>query len=297
MQGSGNMVIPMAAQLAGGACVLIFDPILIFGCKLGVLGAAIASSCAQVISMGICTYGVFFRNSKNLPVPVNSFKPDIPVLGNILSVGIPSALTQATTSVVSGVLSKMVAGYGIAAVTVYGGFNKFSSFAILPVFGITRGMQPILGYSVGARDKERFIQTRNLAIAASSVITVISSLVFIFGNTFILNLLKATPDMLDIGKKAYTILGTSLSLTGAAIVLIQIFPPAKKSYLTMIATIMRQAVYMVPLCILFSRFLGITGIWLGYVSADLLNFIFVLCMNIWFNKNVLNKWKGASNEI
>ena len=154
LQGSGNMTFPMISQLVGGACVIALDPLFIFGLGMGILGAAVASSLSQAIAMAIGMYGIFVRNRENLPVSREDFRPDAAVMKDILAVGIPSALTQATTSVVSGIISKMIAGYGTAAISVYGGYTRFSSFGILPVFGVTRGMNPILGYSYGAKDKD-----------------------------------------------------------------------------------------------------------------------------------------------
>ena len=119
LQGSGNMVVPMISQLAGGFCVIFLDPIFIFLFKLGVLGAAIASSLSQAIAMLIGFYGIFKVNRANLPVTFKGFRPDIQIMKDILVVGIPSALTQATTSIVSGIVNKLIAGYGTAAIAVF----------------------------------------------------------------------------------------------------------------------------------------------------------------------------------
>ena len=291
LQGSGNMVVPMMSQLAGGASVMLLDPLFIFAMKLGVLGAAIASSLAQMIAMAIGFYGIFKTNHENLPVTFRGFRPDFEIMKDILAVGIPSALTQATTSIVSGIINKLIAGYGTAAISVYGGFGKFSSFGVLPIFGVTRGMNPILGYSVGAKNKQRFIETRNLAYRLASVFSVFTGCVFVFAPGVILKLLNATPEMIDVGMTAYRILGAPLVLYGISIVSVQIFPPAKKSYITMILTLMRQVGYMVPLCMLFSKLWGLTGIWAGYAAADVINFFVVILVNRWFRMKVLDQWE------
>ena len=289
LQGSGNMTFPMISQLVGGACVMALDPLFIFGFGLGVLGAAIASSLSQAISMTIGMYGIFVYNRENLPVTFKGFRPDGAILKDILAVGIPSALTQATTSIVSGIISKMIAGYGTAAISVYGGYARFSSFGILPVFGVTRGMNPILGYSYGARDKERYKATEKLAVRAGTVITVISGLVFLLGPDLILRLISATPEMIEVGRPAYRILALPLFVSGASIVMSQSFPPAKRSYLTMIYTMLRQVGIMIPLCFICGRKWGMTGIWIGYAATDYLSIMVVTGMTVWFMKNVINK--------
>ena len=289
LQGSGNMTFPMISQLVGGACVMALDPLFIFGLGMGVLGAAVASSLSQAISMSIGMYGIFVRNKDNLPVTFKGFRPDAAILKDILAVGVPSALTQATTSVVSGIISKLIAGYGTAAISVYGGYSRFSSFGILPVFGVTRGMNPILGYSFGAKNKERFKATEKLAVKAGFVITSITALVFLLGPDIILRLISATPEMIEVGRPAYRILALPLFVSGAAIVMSQAFPPAKRSYLTMIYTLLRQVGIMIPLCLFCGRKWGMTGIWIGCAATDYLGLIVVIIMTIWFIRNVINK--------
>lgn len=289
LQGSGNMTFPMISQLVGGACVMALDPLFIFGLGMGVLGAAVASSLSQAVSMAIGMYGIFVRNRKNLPVSSKDFRPDPAILKDILAVGVPSALTQATTSVVSGIISKMIAGYGTAAISVYGGYSRFSSFGILPVFGVTRGMNPILGYSYGAKDKERFKATEKLAIIAGLVITSISGFVFLLAPDLILRFISATPEMIEVGRPAYRILALPLFVNGVSIVMSQSFPPAKRSYLTMIYTMLRQVGIMIPFCLIGGRIGGIRGIWIGYAATDFVAVLVVLTMTIWFMKNVINK--------
>lgn len=289
LQGSGNMTFPMISQLVGGACVIALDPLFIFGLGMGILGAAVASSLSQAIAMAIGMYGIFVRNRENLPVSREDFRPDAAVMKDILAVGIPSALTQATTSVVSGIISKMIAGYGTAAISVYGGYTRFSTFGILPVFGVTRGMNPILGYSFGAKNKERFKETEKLAIIAGLIITAIAGAVFLFAPDLILRLISATPEMMEVGRPAYRILALPLFVNGISIVMSQSFPPAKRSYLTMIYTILRQVGIMIPFCIIGGRKWGMTGIWIGYAATDFFAVMVVTGMTIWFYRNVINK--------
>lgn len=69
----------------------------------------------------------------------------------------------------------------------------------------------------------------------------------------------------------------------------QSFPPAKRSYLTMIYTMLRQVGIMIPFCLIGGRIGGIRGIWIGYASTDFVAVLVVLTMTIWFMKNVINK--------
>ena len=290
LQGSGNMVIPLLSQIAGAISVLILDPLLILVFHMGIQGAGLASSFAQIISMCVGMYGVFVVNRNNLKVRMRGFRPDKEIIKDILSVGIPSMLTQATTSVVSGITNKIISVYGSTAIAVYGGFSKLSNFGILPVFGVTRGMTPILGYSYGAKNRERFIQTRRIALACAFVISWATALFFVLLPNVALDMIGANEEMRAIGMSAYRILGTTLFVSGISIVLAQSFPPAKRSYLTMIYTIVRQAGILVPFCMLFSRSYGLPGVWTGYALTDYAALGVVIVMTYVFQKRVLDKW-------
>jgi len=98
------------------------------------------------------------------------------------------------------------------------------------------------------------------------------------------------------GMTSFRIMSLSLFVSGVAIVLAQVFPPAKRSYFTMIYTILRQVALLVPLCLLFSKLWGSTGVWIGYVVTDYSAFLIVLGMNIWFNRKVLDKWETTKEE-
>ena len=291
LQGSGSMIIPLVCHTAGAVSLFIFDWLFSSVFHMGILGIALGSSCAQIVSMCIGLFGVFVKNRQNLPISAGDFKPDGEVIKDILSVGIPSALTQATTSVVSGILNKIIARYGSAAVSVYGGYAKFSTFGILPVFGVTRGMNPVLGFSYGAKNRERFLKARRIAATAALIITSLTGVLFLLMPQLVLRLYNATPEMMEIGPAAYRIMGLSLFINGVSIVLSQSFPPAKRSYLTMIYTMTRQVGLLVPLCLLIPRIWGMTGVWIGYALTDYLAFFIVLVMDILFRKKVLGTWK------
>ena len=290
LQGSGNMIFPMMSQLCGGLAVILIDPLLIFGLDMGVLGAAVASSMAQTISMLIGFYGIFVANKSNLPVSFRGFRPDIAIIKDIMYVGIPAALTQATTSIVAGIITKEIAAYGTSAIAVYGAYNKLSTFASLPVFGITRGMNPILGYCVGARNKSRFNETEKAAAIIANTWTFVAFCIFAIFPRYLLMSMHATPEMMEIGIKSFRLLCLSLLFLGSSIVMVQIFAPLKKAQISMASAFLRQLVFLVPLTMMLSKIWGLYGIWIGMFLADLLNYLFVFAMNIWVRKKVFPTW-------
>ena len=294
LQGSGSMLFPMISQISGGLIVIILDPILIFTCKMGIYGAAVASSMAQAVSMLIGLYGIFRVNMENLPVTFRGFRPDFAIIRDILAVGVPAAMTQATTSIVAGIVNKEIARFGTTAVSVYGAYSKLSSFATLPVFGVTRGMNPILGYCCGAGNSSRFRETEKLAVITANSWTFICFLMFMFIPRIMLGWMNATPEMYEVGVRSFRLLAISMSFLGASIVMTQVFPPIKKSYISLISALMRQVVFLIPLTMILSGMIGLNGVWIGICLADTLNFVFVIVMNIWLMRKVLPEWKPVA---
>lgn len=106
----------------------------------------------------------------------------------------------------------------------------------------------------------------------------------------LLGLMNATTEMMEIGITSFRLLTLSQCFMGATIVMVQIFPPLKKSYISMASALFRQVLLLVPLTMLLSTKFGMNGIWIGIFLADLINFIFVIGANIWLRKKVLSEW-------
>ena len=158
LQATGVTIYNMLMQGAGAITNIILDPILIFGWfglpAMGVAGAAIATVIGQFVAMGL---GILFNIKKNHEVSMSfkGFKPDGRIIGEIYKVGVPSIIMQAIGSVMNIGMNKILIMFNATAVNVFGVYFKLQSFIFMPVFGLTNGMIPIVGYNYGARKKER----------------------------------------------------------------------------------------------------------------------------------------------
>ena len=119
---------------------------------------------------------------------------------------------------------------------------------------------------------------------------------FLFFPNAVLTLIHATDEMRSFGASSFRILSISLFINGLSICLSQCFPPAKRSYLTMIYSVLRQVGLLIPLSMLFTKLWGSTGVWIALTLTDYLAFFIVLGMSIWFRKTVLNKWDNTETQ-
>ena len=161
LQATGNMRIPMFTQLLGAVTNIALDPFFIFGIgffpRLGTKGAAIATVIGQVVAMVFSVSMLIFKK-QDVHLLEKGFRPSPKFMWRILRVGLPSMLTSALPSFTIIMVNNFIKGFPYA-ISVLGVYFKLQSFVFMPVFGLTQGGMPILGYNYGAYNRDRFSQT------------------------------------------------------------------------------------------------------------------------------------------
>jgi putative MATE family efflux protein len=277
LQATGNMLHPMLIQLAGAITNIVFDPIFIFGYfgvkPMGIAGAAYATVLGQVVSMLIGIYFLFFYKKNDiLHIRFRRFKPDSKIIFGIYEVGIASILMQSVMSFTTLVLNSILISFSSIAVNVLGVYFKVQSFIFMPVFGLTSGALPILAYNYGAKNKYRFIKTLKTTLFYAFAIMILG---FIFMQAFptqLLGLFNADEEMLQIGIKAFRTISFSFPLAAITIVFITTFNSIGRGVFSLIITLMRQVVVILPVAYFFSKLFGLSYIWLAYPIAEAVGF-------------------------
>jgi putative MATE family efflux protein len=277
LQATGNMLHPMLIQLAGAITNIVFDPIFIFGYfgvkPMGIAGAAYATVLGQVVSMLIGIYFLFFYKKNDiLHIRFRRFKPDSKIIFGIYEVGIASILMQSVMSFTTLVLNSILISFSSIAVNVLGVYFKVQSFIFMPVFGLTSGALPILAYNYGAKNKYRFIKTLKTTLFYAFAIMILG---FIFMQAFptqLLGLFNADEEMLQIGIKAFRTISFSFPLAAITIVFITTFNSIGRGVFSLIITLMRQVVVILPVAYFFSKLFGLSYIWLAYPIAEVAGF-------------------------
>ncbi len=294
MQGTGNMIQPMIGQLIGAITNIILDPFFIFGYfgfpQLGVNGAAIATVIGQILSMIYVLGIVFFRKKNILKVRFKGFHYSNEVMKEILVVGLPAAVMQGIGSVMLSGYNLLLAYYGTTVLAVFGVYFKVQSFIFMPIFGLGQGAMPILGYSFGARNEKRFMATLKYAMLISFAVMILGTLWFELAPQSILAIFDASPDMMSIGTTAFRIIALSFPLAGIGIVLSVSFQAIGKSYISMIASILRQIVILLPMAYIFSYLGGLELNWYSFLTAEAFSLLYLGLTFIHEKKTVLDKF-------
>ncbi|MGL4362881.1 MAG: MATE family efflux transporter [Cellulosilyticaceae bacterium] len=270
-QGTGNMVYPMIMQIIGAVTNIILDPIFIFGWfgipKMGVKGAAIATVIGQFTAMAVSIY-LITKRSKNIKISLKHFKFDFKIIKEIYMVGFPAIVMQSIMSIVVIVLNNLLIGFSQTAVAVMGIYFKVQSFIFMPVFGLTQGALPIIGYSYGAKNKTRLMTCFKQSIIIVILMMGMGTVLFNLLPVQIIQMFNGTEEMLAIGVSALKIISIGFIFAGISIVISTLFQAVGLGIQSLLISIIRQVVMLIPLAWILSKSLGVVGVWWSFPIAE-----------------------------
>lgn len=251
LQGTGNMIVPMLSQLTGAIVNIILDPIFIFnpgeglglpiGFGLGVKGAAIATVIAQCCSALLVVLIIIFKKQK-VSFNFKEFKFESKILKGIFSVGIAVAIMNSINALTTIILNKILSADGV---TILGTYFKVQSFIFMPVFGLTQGAMPIMGYNYGAKNKKRFMDTFKLSLYVSLAIMIIGLLLFQFGSNIITGMFSLG-EISNLANNAFKIISLCFIPAAISIIISSMFQAIGHGYKSTIMSILRQAIILIP---------------------------------------------------
>lgn len=272
LQSTGRTFEAMICQGAGAIANIILDPILIFGLfglpAMGVAGAAIATVIGQFIS---CAVGIYLNLKKNheIHIHIKDVIPSKIILKSIYIVAIPSILMVSIGSIMIFYMNRILDSFTPTAIAVFGVYFKLQSFIFMPVFGLNNGMIPIIAYNYGARNKQRIHQTIKLSVIAAVVIMLAGFAVFQILPHKLLALFKASDNMIAIGVPALKIISFSFLLAGFNIVTSSVFQALGNGVYSLIISVVRQLVVLLPAAFLLSRTGELNHVWLAFPIAEI----------------------------
>ena len=283
---TGRTIFSMTSQLSGAVTNIILDPILIFGMfgapKMGVTGAAVATVIGQCVAglvAGTCNH----KFNHEVRFQFKGFKPDFKIIGTIYAVGIPSIIMQSIGSVMTYCMNRILIEFSSTATAVFGVYFKLQSFFFMPVFGLNNGITPIIAYNYGARQRKRMVKTIKVSLVMAFCLTFIGFVLFESIPQALLGLFNASNDMLKIGVPALRTIGVHYLIAWFCIIVGTVFQALGKAVFSMVVSIMRQLVVLVPAAYLLAKFGGLHMVWWSFPIAEVMSFIVSLTflIKIW----------------
>ncbi|MEG0580110.1 MAG: MATE family efflux transporter, partial [Niameybacter sp.] len=272
LQATGNMIIPMFSQLIGAVTNIILDPIMIFGLfgfpAMGIKGAAIATVIGQICAMTFVLV-MFHIKSHEVHLQIRGFKLKKEYVIDIYKVGFPVIIMNAIGSVTTTILNGILMGFSSTAVAIFGIYFKLQSFVFMPVFGLTQGAMPILGYNFGANNKKRFMHTLKLTLLTSFIIMSIGTAIFWLLPAELLALFDGSPEMIQMGIYVLRILSLCFIPAAIGITLSTMFQSIGHGFKSLVMSLLRQLVLIIPCAWLFATFIGLDAVWFCYPIAEI----------------------------
>lgn len=271
LQSTGRTIHTMITQGLGAIINIILDPIFIFGLfgmpRLEVAGAALATIIGQICA---CLLGIFMNIKFNSDIHINmkKFKFNFQIIKQIYTVGIPSIIMQSIGSVMTFGMNLILISFSTTAAAVFGVYFKLQSFVFMPIFGLNNGMIPIVAYNLGAKNKDRMVQTVKLAICYAVGMMIIGTIIFESIPQTLLGLFNASSTMISIGIPALRIIATHFILAGFSIVCSALFQAVGKGTYSLIVSIIRQLIVLLPVAYLLAQLGNINYVWASFPIAE-----------------------------
>ena len=287
---TGRTYLSMISQLTGAVVNIILDPIFIFGycgeALSGTTGAAVATVIGQFCGAGMT---LFFNLNKNPDIQIGfkGFRPSAKAIGRIYAVGLPSIAMQCVGSVMTFGMNLILMTFSATAVAVFGVYFKLQSFVFMPVFGLNNGMVPIIGYNYGARRPDRVKKTIKLAVCYAEGIMLIGFCIFQFFPDKVLGIFAASDAMLAIGIPALRIICPHFLLAGIGIVMGSVFQALGNGVFSLIVSMCRQLVVLLPAAWLLARTGSVNNVWWAFLIAEVVSLLLSLAFFARINKTVI----------
>ena len=276
LQSTGKTFYTMITQGTGAIINIILDPILIFGWfglpAMGATGAALATVIGQMIAATLAII-INHRVNHEVKLTFRNFRPDGKIIGSIYSVGIPSIIMQAIGSIMTYGMNQILIQFTSTATAVFGVYFKLQSFILMPVFGLNNGMIPIVAYNYGAANKERVLKTIRYSVFYAIAIMLIGLSVFQIFPTQLLMMFNASPSMLEIGVPALRIISLSFLFAGYCIMISSVFQALGNGIYSMVVSIARQLVVLLPAAYLLSKTGELSLVWWAFPASEIMSLI------------------------
>lgn len=273
IRAEGRAGFAMVTMLISAILNIILDPIFIFWLGMGIRGAAIATVLAKAVTaLWVTIY--FFTGKSILELRFKHWRFHRGITGEMFAIGTASFVRLVAASILIVFVNNILAGYGgdvyIAAMGI---ILRLLQFFIMPILGVAQGLQPIVGFNYGAKRFDKSKRAVNLAlIVATGIATFGFVLLFFFTKSFFA-LFTTDNNLILSGIKPLRIVIMLLPLVGSQIIGSSVFQAIGKAVHSIILSITRRGLILIPLLFILPRFMHLEGVWAAFPISDALSFV------------------------
>lgn len=262
-------------------------PIFIYVLHWGIAGAAFASVCGQCVAF-VWVLSHFLSKKSFVRIDWHNrwFTPRI--IKRIYAIGLSPFLMNLTACCVAVFLNKALldsAGAdGNLAVGAFGIMNRTTMFFVMVVFGVTQGMQPILGFNYGANRWDRVEKTLRKGIMIGVAITSLGWIITELSPNAISSMFTVDEKLIDIARRGFRIYFLFYPVVGCQIVIQNYFQSIGKPAISIFLSLTRQLIFLLPFLLILPHYWGVDGVWASMCSSDMLAFIVAVITLVIMNR-------------
>ena len=288
-QAVGRMKRTMIALISGCVCNILLDPVLIFGLgpvpAMGIAGAALATGIGQAATLVI--YLVVYSTTES-PVHLRrkALRPDLSLEGRLYAIGVPAILNLALPSLLVTFLNGLLAAFSESYVVVLGIYYKLQTFLYLPANGIVQGMRPLIGYNYGAKEHARVAKLYQLTLGMSAIIMAAGTVICMAASAPLIGLFSSNPETIAIGQTALRIICLGFVVSAVSTTSSGALEGLGKGAASLVISLCRYVIFIMPLAWLLCRQLGPTGVWHAFWVTEVLSAVIAFAV---YRKSVIKK--------
>lgn len=274
-----NAVLRSASKPRAAMFIIIFtvvlntllDPLFIYSFKLGIAGAAYATVLSQFVAF-MWQLKLFSDKREILHLQRGIYKPSLRIIRNILAIGMSPFFMNACACIIVIFINKNLLTYGgDLAVGAYGIANRVAFIFVMVTMGVNQGMQPIAGYNYGAQKFDRLLRVLKLAMISATCVTTSGFLVAEFCPRLCVSLFTDDAQLTSLSINGLRILMAAMPIVGYQMVITNFFQSIGMAKISIVLSLLRQLLLLLPLLILLPPYFGIDGVWMSMPVSDTLS--------------------------
>lgn len=270
-QAVGRMKVTMLSLMSGCVLNIILDPVLIFGLgpfpEMGIEGAALATGLGQACSL-VIYLAVYFISPIHVRIGRKYLFPDKKMTARLYSVGIPATLNLALPSVLISALNGILASFSQVYILVLGIYYKLQTFLYLPANGFVQAMRPLVGFNLGAGEYKRVKKIYDIVLCMSGAIMAAGTIVCLAIPGELIGLFTGNAQTVRSGETALRIISAGFLVSAVSVTSSGALEGMGKGTPSLIISLSRYIVVIIPAAFILSRIFGPAGVWNGFWIAE-----------------------------
>lgn len=289
----------MLSVLIGAITNIVLDPIFIFVLDLGVTGAALATIISQCLSAIWVVYFLLSKKSKSIiKIKKENLKINKTIVGSIVALGVAPFIMQATESLINIVLNSGLQKYGgdlyVGSMTI---MMSIMQLLVIPIQGLTQGVQPIISYNYGAKQYDRVKKTFKILIAASFTATTIGCLTIVLFPDIFVGIFTKKEELAQLTSQMIRIYMAGMWAFGLQMACQATFMGLGQAKISLFLALLRKVILLIPMAIILPKILNnVVGIYWAEPIADIIASFSTLTMFLFTYKKILADKDDLSTE-